>query len=164
MYFCCIENFLLINYIVLAEWQSIPYWNPKPTKPTQKIYKRFRKSINQWSMTNKQNSCRVNRSSEKRQEWSFPMPHWIPNGHFFQIDVDIRAVDLFSDSVSPHRTSMEEGLGTNTIEFDSALVTLPIYFGFWSREYSPSFISFLFLIYTCYFNNKTWRYMLKTND
>jgi len=41
---------------------------------------------------------------------------------FFQIDIDVRAVDLFSDSVSPHRTSMEEGLGTNTIKLNSTLV------------------------------------------
>lgn len=68
--------------------------------------------------------------------------------YFFQIDIDIRAVDLFSDSVSPHRTSMEEGLGTNTIELDSALYdAFSIYFGYFSRDHSPSFVSSLYLIY-----------------
>jgi len=41
---------------------------------------------------------------------------------FFQIDIDVRAGDLFSDSVSPRYTSMEEGLGTNTIKLNSTLV------------------------------------------
>jgi len=41
---------------------------------------------------------------------------------FFQIDIDVRAVDLFSDSVLPRCTSMKEGLGTNTIKLNSTLV------------------------------------------
>lgn len=90
-------------------------------------------------MTDKQNSWRVNRSSENTSGMKFSYASLnTERMHFFQIDIDVRAVDLFSDSVSPHRTSMEEGLGTNTIELDFALHdTFSVYFGYFPREYSP---------------------------
>lgn len=117
-------------------------------------------------MTDIQNSCKVKRSSENTVGMKFSYASLdIKRMHFFQIDIEVRAVDLFSDSILPHRTSMEERLVTNTNRaWFCARMTFFLFTWFFYRVHSSSFISFLYLIHTCYFNNKAWRYTRYLRD